>query len=379
LRAENAWTKSAFGRWGGLEAELLAEFRSRVVPRTTTVPVRDGPFLYYWRYLKGEEYPALLRKKPVKGARGKVLLDGNQLANKAHGGRAEGYFRLGFAEPSPDHRLLAFAADTVGRRLYTIRFRNLDSGRFLRDEIPNAAANLVWASTGDAVLYAVPDPGTLRWSRVVLHRLGSSAPDSLMYEEEDDTFWLSLRRSRSRELILFHLSRTDESEVRSIPAAAPETPPRTLLPRGERHECDLDHFRGRFYIRSNRSAPDFRLVEAAETDPASGWKDIVPPRRGIHLEDFLLFDDHLVLFERQKGRQELSIRRYDEEEPRTSRFGASEASSCRDQRPPLASAAAARSCLCFRRSSRNASICTLSASGTMNVGMFVCWLRSLNV
>jgi len=317
LRAENEWTERALGRFPGRREEILAELKARVVPNTSTPPVRDGPFLYRWRYREGEEYAALCRKTPAKGARWRVLLDGNRLAREAHGNAADGYFHLGTVEVCPKHRLYAYAVDTVGRRIYTIRFLDADTGRLLADEIPRTAPNLVWAETGDTILYVVQDEETLRWERVKRHRLGEPAEeDEVVFHEKDEAFNVSVSASRSREYLLLHCVRTDGAEALAVPSRRPDAPVRVLVPREEKHEFELDHFRGRFYLRTNRGAPDFRLVEAPEDDPGRGWREVVPAEDGTHLEDFELFETHFALFLRRRGRQELEIRRREDGEVR---------------------------------------------------------------
>jgi oligopeptidase B len=314
LRAENAWTERRLAPWSELRDTVLAEMKARIVADTASPPVRHGPFLYYYRFRAGEEYPVFCRRRAGShGRRGgpeELLLDGNRLAREAHGEPAEGYLSIGALEMSPDHQVLAFATDTVGRRLYELRFLDTRSGAVVEDRIPGAAPNVVWARNGEAVFYTRPDPETLRWSKVMLHRLGEAAEeDALVYEETDDTFWVAAHESRSREFVLLHCEQTDRAEAWAIPSADPAAPPRRLIPRGGPHEFEIDHFRDRFLIRTNRGAPDFRLVGAPEADPAdeAGWEDLVPPRTGVQLEGFELFETHLALFERRGGRQELRL------------------------------------------------------------------------
>ena len=200
--------------WSGIRDAVLEEMKSRIVPDTASPPVRHGPFLYSSRYRRGEEYPVFCRRRAGsegrRAGREELLLDGNQLAREAHGEAAEGYFSMGALEISPNHEVLAFAADTVGRRLYELRFLDTRSGGVLPDRIPGAAPNVVWAAAGDAVFYTRPDPETLRWSKVMLHRLGQPVEhDALVYEETDETFWVAAHESRSREFVLLHCEQTD--------------------------------------------------------------------------------------------------------------------------------------------------------------------------
>ncbi len=311
LRAENAWTEQRLAPFRGIRDRVLGEMRGRIAPNQSTVPVRDGPFHYCWRYRRGQEYP-VFRRRPLPTAenprpREVTLLDGNRLARQAHGGGAEGYFHIGALEMTPAHDRFAFALDTVGRRTYEIRFREAATGEELPDRIPGAAPDFAWSTDGKTLLYTEIHPETLRWRRIRRHQLGTPAEaDETVYDEADEAFWISVSESRSREFLLIHCTQTERAETRAIPARRPDTPPRLILPREDGHEFDLDHFRGRFLIRTNRDAPDFRLVAAGEDTPGT-WRDVVPANPGVHLEGFQLFDTHLALFERAAGRQELRL------------------------------------------------------------------------
>jgi len=308
LRAENDWAEHSLDPFRETRNRVLAEMRGRVTPNESSAPVQDGPFVYRWRYRKGEEYASLCRRPADDpGAREISLLDGNQLAARAHGSGGDGYFRIGEVEMTPKHDRFAYAVDTVGRRIYEIRFRDAATGEDLPDRIPGAAPNFVWSADAETLLYTEAHPETLRWHRIRRHRLGTPAEaDETVFEEADEAFWISVFESRSRELLIIHCSQTERAETWSVPARRPEESPRLVLPREDGHEFDLDHFRGQFFIRTNREAPDFRLVAASEESPQT-WRDIEPADPGTHLEDFQLFDTHLALFERAHGRKELRL------------------------------------------------------------------------
>ena len=318
LEAENAWTRRRLGRWSAIRDAVRGELKARIAPESATPPLRHGPFFYYSRYRRGEEYAITCRRPTDRrgrmGGPEQVLLDGNRLAREVHGGKEGGYFRIGLFEPSPAHRLIAWSFDQSGNRVHEIRFLDTESGRPLDDVIPASAASLVWTRSFASVLYVVPEPDTLRWYRVMHHQLGSpAASDRVVYEEEDETFNVAVGTSRSRRFLFLHSLQTDQAEVWSIPAADPDTPPRRLIRRSPRHEFEVDHFRDRFYVRTNRDAPDFRLCEAPGEDPGreESWRDVVPARPGVVLEHFELFDRRLALFERRGGRQELRLQDWD--------------------------------------------------------------------
>ncbi len=298
LRAENDWTERSLAPFAAERDRVLAEMKARVAPNQSSPPVADGGFLYRWRYRRGEEYPVFMRRRPSGPET--TLLDGNVLAG-------HGYFRIGAVEMTPRHDRLAYAVDTVGRRIYEIRFRDPETGDELPDRIPGAAPNFVWSADGRTLLYTEVHTETLRWHRIRRHRLGTPVEaDATVYEEADEAFWISVFESRSRELLLIHCQQTERAETWAVPAANPEAQPSLVLPREDGHEFALDHFRGRFYIRTNRDAPDFRLVAAPEDRPQD-WTEVAPAAPGVQLEGFQLFDSHLALFEREAGRQELRL------------------------------------------------------------------------
>ncbi len=315
LEAENAWTDRVMEPWSGLRDRIEQEMRDRIVPDASSPPLRHGPFLYQSRYRPGEEYALLTRRRAPTRPRGRpgpdeILLDPNQLARETHGAADAGHFQLGAVEVAPEHDLLAFAMDDVGRRIYEIRFLDTRTGEFLPDRIPGAAPNLVWAADGRTVLYVRLDPETLRWCEVLRHRLGEPVEaDRIVYREEDDEYHVSVWESRSRELLLIHCQQTDDAEAWAVPARDPDAAPRRLVRRGRKHLFELDHFRGGFVLRTNRDAPDYRLVFApadAPDDPAQ-WEDLIPHREGVLVEGFELFDSAVAVFERRAGRQELVI------------------------------------------------------------------------
>lgn len=306
LEGENERTSAAMAHTEPLQETLFREIRNRILETDASVPCRDGGWFYYTRFEKGKDYPIHCRKRASSGggerprspgdlsAPEEVLLDVNALA--------EGHDFLSVAarEVSPDGRFFAFAYDTVGDRVHTIRFRNLDTGDLLPDEIPAAAGDVAWAADGRTVLYSRPEPTTLRAHRVHRHTLGTDpAHDPLVYEEEDETFWLEVYLSRSRRILFIASRQTVSTEVRYLDAADPGEVPRVLLPRTRGHEYEADHLGEWFWLRTNDGAKNFRLVRAPVGDPRrERWEEVVPERADALLEGFELFRDHLVLEER---------------------------------------------------------------------------------
>ncbi len=310
LEAENAYLEGVLAHTGELQETLFEEIRGRIVEDDSSVPYRDGDYWYYTRYEEGKQYPIHCRRPAdgdvFGGAAGpdaeEVLVDVNEIAE------GKEYTSVRPAV-SPDHRILAYAVDDVGRRFYTVRFKDLTTGETLPDEIPDVTANLAWAADSATLFYARQDPDTLRSYQLFRHRLGKGAADDLVYEEPDETFSVFLQRSQSRKYLMAVSRHTLRTEVRTLRADDPDGDFAVFEPRGERHEYSVDHLGDRFWVRTNDDAPNFRLMSTAEDDTGrAAWREETPHRDDVLLEGFELFDRFLVLAERRGGLNQLRIK-----------------------------------------------------------------------
>jgi oligopeptidase B len=199
--------------------------------------------------------------------------------------------------------MAAFAIDTVGRRFYTLRFKNLSSGKILDEEIPLMTADFVWAEDGKTILYTKQDPETLRSYQVYRHTVGTDPDtDVLVYEETDETFECSVSKSRSKKYLFIRSSQTLSEEVRFLDAGNPTGEPKIFEPRRRDHEYFIDHIGEHFYIRTNDEAKNFRLMKTAESATGEkNWQEVIPHREDVLLEGFTLFSDFLVVEERRGG------------------------------------------------------------------------------
>ena len=284
----------------------------RLAQDESGVPVKDGDWWYLWRYEEGREYPIVARRRGAPDGPEEVLLDGNE--------RAEGqdYYALGGTEISDDHNLLAIAEDTVSRRLYTIRIRDLSTGEFLPEVIEECSGALAWSKDGEYLFYVKRDPETLLPYSVRRHRLGTPvSEDAVVYEEEDPTFYTSLGRSKSLDWIYIELGQTVTDEVRLVRADQPTAEPIVFLPRERGHEYSVTDVNGRFFVLTNRDAVNFRLVETTleSREDTSSWHEIVPHREQALLLDVEPFEDFLALEERVDGLRKIRLLPFDGSEP----------------------------------------------------------------
>lgn len=303
LKAENAYLHERLRHTESLQAKLFEEIKQRIKQKDMSVPYREGNFLYYGRVEEGKEYRIYCRT-PVNEEQEQILLDVNSVAKGHDFCDVDGF------EVAPSQRILAYAVDTIGRRQYTIRFRDLDSGADLADHIPDVTSNVVWANDNRTLFYTRKDPTTLRDFQIYRHRIGDDVSvDELVYEETDETFSCTVGKSRSKRFVLIASYHTVSTEYRYIDADRPSDPWVLFLGRERDHEYHLNHYRGRFYIRTNANARNFRLMETDDSQPERDyWRELVPHRDDVLLETFELFRDHLVVQERVEGLVRFHVR-----------------------------------------------------------------------
>ncbi len=306
LNAEKNYADAQLAHLKPLQQNLYDEIVARIKKDDATVPYRHRGYYWLTRYESGGEYPIHARRTaPAEADAGEeILLDGNALAADAD------YYSIGEYDVSPNGNLLAWAEDRVGRRLYTIRFRNLATGEALPDTLTGNQPSLVWADDNRTLFYIEKDPQTLRGFRVRRHRLGQDpAADPIVYEETDDSFFLSLGRSADDRFIMLHASSTVADEVRFLPADRPENAFDILMPRKRDHEYDADHLGDRWIIRTNWRAENFRLMEATDADAGDRgrWQELVPHDAAVYISEFDVFDDFLVVAERRGGLRTLRV------------------------------------------------------------------------
>jgi oligopeptidase B len=291
LHAENAYTEAVMQSADGLRQTLYGEMIGRIQEDDSTVPWRFGEYEYYSRTERGRQYPIHCRRT-AGSEREEILLDCNHLA------AGHDYFSLAFHLVSPDGKLLAYAVDTDGSEVYTLRFRNLETAESLPCEIPGVYYSADWAADSETFFFTTLDQ-TKRPYRLWRVRIGSAALPVLVYEESDARFNVSIRRTRTGQYLLLTVDSHASSEVRYLDADAPEGEFRLIDARRNEIEYFVEHHGGWFYIRTNEGGRNFRLLRAPAGDPSSANRvEIIAHRTGAALERVEAFENHLVLLER---------------------------------------------------------------------------------
>ncbi|WP_159016944.1 S9 family peptidase [Cognatiluteimonas profundi] len=305
LQAENAHADALMAPLKPLQEALYEEIVGRIKQDDSSVPYRERGYWYYTRFETGQDYPIHARRKGSMDAAEEILLDVNAMA------RGKEYFSVGDYAVSQDNMQLAWAEDDVGRRQYTVRFRDLASGRDHPDTITGVSANIIWADDNRTIFHVENDPLTLLTVRVKKHVLGTpSGSDTLVYEERDDSFYMGIDRSRDDRYICISVESTVSSEVRYAPAADPREF-RVLAPRARDVEYQADHLHDRWVIRTNAGgATNFKLVTAAsDASTRAQWQEWVPHRDDVYVDGYELFDGFTAIAERSGGLERLRLLR----------------------------------------------------------------------
>ena len=300
LEAENAYTAAVMKPTEPFQDALYSELLSHVKETDLSVPYREGDWLYYFRTEKGKQYRIYCRKKFPDGPE-QVTLDLNELA------KGQKFMALGRYAVSDDGNLLAYSTDNTGFRQYTLFVKDLRANALWPERIEKTTS-AVWAADNMTLFYAVEDAAK-RPYRVYRHRLlEPQSADVLVYEEKDERFGVRIGRTRSRAWLVLSAGSHTTSEARVLKADTPAGAFTVVAPREQEHEYDVDHRGGLFYIRTNSGGRNFRLVTAPVESPGrANWKEIVPHRADVMLEDIDLFANHLVLHERANGLPRLTI------------------------------------------------------------------------
>jgi len=299
LNAENQFTDAVMKPIAGLRQKLYQEMRGRIQEADTSVPYQIDQYDYYDRTENGKQYGIYCRKaRTSESGEGpeEIVLDGNQLA--------EGwkYFHLGALGVSRDHHLLAYSTDTSGSEKFLLRIKDLTSGKLLPDTIKNTSASIAWANDNRTIYYLQLDDAN-RPYRLFRHVLGQDPKkDTLLFEEKDQRFELSLEKSRSRKFIFLVSESETTTEVHYLDADNPGGDFRVLSPRTQGLLYQVDHSGDRFFIVTNDQAENFKIVTAPVSNPGhENWTDFVPYDPKEPVDRLEAFAHYLAVLVRRDG------------------------------------------------------------------------------
>jgi len=314
VNAENAYADAMLAHIKPLETRVYNEIIGRLQQDDSTVPYLMNGYWYFRRFETGKEYPIYSRRADAPDSSDtptgpeEILLNANELS-KGHD-----FYEIGEIAISPNSKLMAWAEDTVGRRQYVVKVMELASRKIYPIELPNVENNVIWAGDNQTFFYIEKDPRTLLGFRVRSHRLDSAnlkdvAADPVVWTQEDESFYTQLARTKDEKFLLIHTQSTVSTEVLYADAKAPKDF-KVFLPRERDHEYQVEHANGRWILRTNWQAKNFRIVEVkagAEGDRTK-WKDIVAHRDDAFVDAFDVARNFLTIEEHSGGLRKLRIR-----------------------------------------------------------------------
>jgi oligopeptidase B len=303
LNDENNYADAMLAEQKSLQELLFKELKARIVKDDNTVPEKDGKYWYHSEINGEQEYSNYYRSTNFTGENKTLLLDVNDRA-KGHQ-----FYDLGDLSISPNDQLMTISEDTDSRRIYTIYFKYLtepsDSPNpYLADILVETEGQIIWANDNQTVFYVKKDLETLLGTQVYRHKLGApQADDVLVYEEEDHSFYLSLDKSRDDSQIYICLHATQSTHYLALSADEPTAEFDELFPYQEQHEYHADKMGEHFYIVTNYQARNFRLMKVAvsQVHNINNWQEVIPHRKNVLLEGIELFQNFIVLTEREHG------------------------------------------------------------------------------
>ncbi len=302
LNTENDYFEYKMLSQKGLTDALFTEMRARIKEDDSTVPQKDGDYLYWSEFEEGAQYRKHYRK-PVAGGDAQLLIDENQLAE------GHEYFRLGAASISQNGRFLAFSTDTSGGERYTARIKDLATGELLPDVIENLRGGLTWVAKDTALVYG---PSTEEWRTLEakLHVIGTPVEnDVTLYKEEDQSFGVGTGLTAQEDWLVIATGDNETSEVRLVPAANPTATPILVKPRQKGVEYSVDVRDGELWVLTNDDHINFRLAKAKLETPGD-WQTVIAGSDDFYLTDFDLFKGFFVTEGRLGGLDQIQLRQY---------------------------------------------------------------------
>jgi len=302
LEEENRYTELRMKPSEALQETLYQEMIARIKQTDVSVPEKIDQYEYYSRMEEGKPYPIHCRKKEGED-REQIILDVNEI------GKGKTYVSLGNYKVSPDHRLLAYSVDEKGNEAFVLHIKDLETGELLPDTISEISYGLEWAEDSRTFFYVTLDDSH-RPYRLHRHTLGSNE-DALVYEEKDKRFLLWITKTKDRHYLLLGITSKTSTEIHYLKRNQPTENFQVVCPREPDHKYFIEHREDKFFVLTNRDAKNFKVMEfPVGTLSKENWKEVISPRERIRIEEFDVFQDHLVIYKRENGLKKIEIVRF---------------------------------------------------------------------
>ena len=311
LERENDYYEKMTSHTLDLQDKLFNEIKSKIKEDDESVPYFLNGYWYKTKYKEGLGYPIYARYKDSLNNKEEILFDCNELAKK------HDYFNLSNFQISPNNKIVAYSTDIVSRRLYSINFKNLETGEIYSDEIINSSGSFAWANDNSTLFYTNRDVNTLRNDKIFKHTLNTNYEnDELVYFEKDETFYANVSKSKSRKYIIISSYSTLTSEFQFLSADNPDDSLKLFNKRKRGVEYNINHFEDYFYIITNKdNAYNYKLMKTKINNTSmNNWEDVIEHRKNVLVEGIDVFNDYLVISERVNGLNRINIKKWDNSE-----------------------------------------------------------------
>ncbi|GHF12216.1 oligopeptidase B [Kordiimonas sediminis] len=300
LKEENAYFSAVMDDRKALTETLFSEIKGRIKDDDESVPWIEGAYEYRWAFAKGAQYRCWYRREKDSDNPWQVLLDE---AAEADG---KEFFRLGDLKVSPDGRLVAYSADTNGSERFTIRIKNIETGKLLDDVIEETSGEICWQSDSQA-LAAVKVSREWRPYLVVCHALGEEG-ETALFEEADTGYFVHIGLTSDKHQLCIRTADHVTAEVWVIPADDFSITPACLSHRQAGHDYYVDHDKDGFLIRSNHDHKNFGLYRPQGDGP---WGTVLVGDDNLYIRGMHCFRDFIAVQERFGGLDQIRIIRGD--------------------------------------------------------------------
>ncbi|WP_425230971.1 S9 family peptidase [Sphingomonas sp.] len=303
LTAENSYFEAVMAPHQPLVDRLYEEMKARIKEDESSVPQKDGDWLYWTDFETGGQYRRWWRK-PVAGGADELLLDEPALA------AGKQYFRLGAFAVSNDGSKLAYAIDDSGAERFEVRVKDLATGEHLPEVIPGMLSDIVWTSDDSGFLYGLANE-QWRTDNARFHRLGTAvADDVVLFHEADEGYRVAVAETSARNWIVIATGDHVTSEIRLLPANDPLAAPILVASRLPGCEYDVDEHDGTLFIHTNDTDPMWRLCTAPVERPGE-WTELIAPDPHFYMTGVECYRDFFVVEGRLDGLDQLAVHHYD--------------------------------------------------------------------
>ena len=308
LKKENTYFEKKTAHLKGFQEELFQEMKARIKENDESVPYKKNSYYYITRFKKGKQYPIYTRKKETLAAKEEIMFDVNKMAKKHN------FFKLTGLSVSPDNKLVVFGIDLKGDGQYTLYIKNLSTGKLFSEKIENTTGYATWALDNKTIFYTKNNLTTFRGEKIMRHVVGNKEEeDTLVFYEKDEAFSVYSFRTKSDKYIVIGSHSTISAEYQILESDNPFGKFRLFQKRQQNLEYGIAHYQDHFYISTNADgATNFKLMKTYEnTTSKKYWKEVLPHREDVLLEDISIFKNFLVVEERSNGLNQIRIIKWD--------------------------------------------------------------------